>query len=83
MSDDDLTAVREDGTTFTPIHFVDHETRRIVCTPNLIEMHAANGRSVPYPRTQDVQAVSCPRCMATEDYKAAAKEYRKATRGKR
>lgn len=77
---DDLVAVRADGSVYIPIHFVDHETRRIACTPNLTEMHATNGRAAPYPRTLDVQAVTCPRCKATAEFKTAKQQYERATR---
>lgn len=86
MMDDDLTAVRPDGSKFIPVHFVDHETQRIVCSPNLSEMHAAHGRPVPYPRSGDVQAVTCPRCLATQTFHKAMGWYKlamkKIARGK-
>lgn len=77
---DDLVAVRPDGSIFTPVHWMHHETQRIACTPNMPELHAANGRAVPYPRTLDVQATTCPRCKATADYKAAQEQYQAAMR---
>lgn len=55
-------------------------TRKLACAPELIELSAFGSRPCPYPRTEDVQAVTCPMCMDTAEFKKALAGYQRATR---
>ena len=71
-----------DGRVQTTIHFVhpvgeaDSESVTgsrvrwaMACTPNLIQLHASRGRPVPYVRSDDPRAVTCPGCMQSAEWK--------------
>ena len=52
----------------------------MACTPNLIQLHASRGRPVPYVRSDDPRAVTCPACQETEVFKQAAGRQEPAAR---
>jgi len=63
----------EDGTLVTPIHFLyqDEAAKRIgiewrmACQPHLTNFSASEGKAVPFMRTAEANAVTCPICKMT------------------
>lgn len=72
-------AILEDGTKITVVHLAvltvtyDRGNRskprkswRIACCPNMEQMSRCSGRNVPYLRSNDPRAVSCPACKKVQ-----------------
>ncbi len=46
-------------------------THKIACVPNLVQLSSHMKRSMPWHRTDDPRAVTCPMCEGTQEYKDA------------
>lgn len=67
----------EDGSEMLLIHYTYlHEggllspapTWKIACVPNLMEHYKANGRMLPWLRSDEPRAVNCPGCVKSPEY---------------
>jgi hypothetical protein len=65
------TTILEDGKEIVLIHFVIQDGTRIACTPNLEVLSANRFRSVPVIRSDNINAVTCPVCKRTNDFRKA------------
>ena len=50
-------------------------TWRVACTPRAVELHAMWNRQVPWLRTDDPRACTCPVCQNTLEWVEAMKPY--------
>jgi hypothetical protein len=68
------TIVSEEGGETVLVHFARRrgDSWTVACTPNLAELHAANGRLTPWHRSDDPRAVTCPLCINTPAYGLAS-----------
>lgn len=51
-------------------------TWKVACMPYLGEIDPDNCRALPFQRSEDFRAVTCPRCLETEEYAKAKAAFR-------
>lgn len=66
----DQVMLKEDGTLLYLIHLVValDNSSHIACMP-VMDLDARPSGTYPFRRTDDLRAVTCPSCLASEDYR--------------
>jgi hypothetical protein len=66
------TMIREDGTSFLPVHFVFQKVWPrdwiLACNEQMVQLHALPERPLVMQRSDDPRAVTCPLCQETEAF---------------
>ncbi len=76
----------EDATPILPVHYAVRTAEgphRIVCEPNLEYLHSLPRRPVPWQRTNDPRAVTCPLCKSTVAFQKALAQQAPIMRSKK
>ena len=71
---DDQVMILEDGSRINLVHFTCKDAGRwiIACSPSLLSQSAIDGRAMPWRRSDDARAVTCPLCKQTPEWKRLA-----------